>query len=284
MNTSLLAASDGMLSAQHQRELRAAIDLLENPHFAARLADYVGQPINTIVEHLPRSLNQRLRDTVRGAIFKCLEFAINSLDDEAAWSAPDWLNNVVIGVAGGVGGFFGMVALPIELPITTVLMLRAIAEIARAEGEDLSRVETRLACLEVFALGVRGPHDKANVDYYAARLVLTRLTYQVAAVVSERGAVNASTPIIAKLVGEIVGRFGLVVSDMSASSFVPVVGAIGGATLNMIFTEHFQRVARGHFTVRRLERVYGAETIQDLYQRHSSRKPAPRYFPKLQLP
>jgi hypothetical protein len=284
MNTSLLAASDGMLSAQHQRELRAAIDLLENPHFAARLADYVGQPINTIVEHLPRSLNQRLRDTVRGAIFKCLEFAINSLDDEAALSAPDWLNNVVIGVTGGIGGFFGMVALPIELPITTVLMLRAIAEIARAEGEDLSRVETRLACLEVFALGVRGPHDKANVDYYAARLVLTRLTYQVAAVVSERGAVNASTPIIAKLVGEIVGRFGLVVSDMSASSFVPVVGAIGGATLNMIFTEHFQRVARGHFTVRRLERVYGAETIQDLYQRHSSRKPAPRYFPKLQLP
>jgi len=268
------------LSAEHRLELGTAVDLLENPHFAARLADYVGQPINSLVERLPRTLNERLRDSVRGAIFKCLEMAINSLDEDTPAAAPDWLNNIVVGLAGGVGGFFGMVALPIELPITTVLMLRAIAEIARAEGEDLCLLETRLACLEVFALGVRGPHDKANVDYYAARLVLTRLTLDVAALVTERGAVNASTPVIAKLVGEIVGRFGLVVSDMSASSFVPVVGAIGGATLNMIFTEHFQRVARGHFTVRRLERIYGPETIQGLYQRHP-RKPSSGYLHKL---
>ncbi|MFP6558292.1 EcsC family protein [Paraburkholderia sp. B3] len=268
MNTPIQVV-DGTLTAKHRRDLKLAVDLLENPHFAARLADYVGQPINSIVERLPRTLNERLRDSVRGAILKCLEVAIDSLEDDTPEAAPDWLNNVVVGLAGGVGGFFGMAALPVELPITTVLMLRAIAGIARAEGEDLGLIETRLACLEVFALGVRGPHDRANVDYYAARLVLTRLTHDVAALVTERGAVNASTPIIAKLVGEIVARFGLVVSDMSASSIVPVVGAIGGATLNMIFTEHFQRVARGHFMVRRLERIYGPQTIQGLYRGHS---------------
>jgi hypothetical protein len=279
MTTPTLAANPA-LTVEHRRELTIAVDLLENPHFAARLADYVGQPINSLVERLPGTLNERLRDTVRGAILKCLEVAINSLENDTAEAAPDWMNNVVIGLAGGVGGFFGMAALPVELPITTVLMLRAIAGIARAEGEDLSLIETRLACLEVFALGVRGPHDRANVDYYAARLVLTRLTYDVAALLTERGAVNASTPVIAKLVGEIVGRFGLVVSDMSASSIVPVVGAIGGATLNMIFTEHFQRVARGHFTVRRLERIYGPHTIQGLY-RGQSRKVARGYLPRL---
>jgi hypothetical protein len=279
MTTPTLAANPA-LTVEHRRELTIAVDLLENPHFAARLADYVGQPINSLVERLPGTLNERLRDTVRGAILKCLEVAINSLENDTAEAAPDWMNNVVIGLAGGVGGFFGMAALPVELPITTVLMLRAIAGIARAEGEDLSLIETRLACLEVFALGVRGPHDRANVDYYAARLVLTRLTYDVAALLTERGAVNASTPVIAKLVGEIVGRFGLVVSDMSASSIVPVVGAIGGATLNMIFTEHFQRIARGHFTVRRLERIYGSHTIQGLY-RGQSRKAARGYLPRL---
>ena len=274
MNTTSLVAVDGKMTESHRRELEVAVNLLENPHFAARLAEYAGQPLNAIVEHLPGAFNQRLRGTVRAAIFRCLEIAIESLDDDVSVSGPDWLNQVMIGVAGGVGGFFGMVALPIELPLTTALMLRAIAEIARAEGEDLGLMETRLACLEVFALGVRGPHDKLNVDYYAARLVLTRLTADVAALLSERGAVNASTPVIAKLVGEIVGRFGLVVSDMSAASFVPILGAVGGATLNVIFADHFHRVAHGHFTVRRLERIYGAESIRARYQQ--SRRAQPR--------
>jgi hypothetical protein len=81
----------------------------------------------------------------------------------------------------------------------------------------------------------------------------------------ERGVVSASSPIVAKLVGDIVTRFGLVVSDMAAASAVPIAGAFGGATVNMIFMDHFQRMARGHFTVRRLERIYGVELIRDTY-------------------
>jgi hypothetical protein len=264
MNTNLPAVSASTLTRLHCQQLSAAIDQLERQHFAARLADYAGQPLNRLIDILPGRLNRRLRDGVQAAIFKCLEMAIDSLDSETL-DNPKWLNNVVVGVAGGVGGFFGMAALPIELPLTTTLMLRAIAEIAREEGEDLSRLETRLACIEVFALGSRGPNDKVNLGYYATRLVLARLVLDVAAAVSQRGAISASTPVVARLVGEIVGRFGLVVSDMSASSVVPVIGAIGGATVNVIFTDHFQRVARGHFTMRRLERIYGAQTIRSAY-------------------
>jgi hypothetical protein len=33
----------------------------------------------------------------------------------------------------------------------------------------------------------------------------------------------------------------------------------------VIFTDHFQRVARGHFVVRRLEREYGADVIRRHY-------------------
>jgi hypothetical protein len=266
MNAMIPAASDGTLTLAHRRELCAAIDQLERQHFAARLADYAGQPLNKLIDILPGRLNRRLRSGVQAAIFKCLAIAIDSLEDDVP-ERSEWLNNLVVGVTGGVGGFFGMAALPIELPLTTALMLRAIAEIARAEGEDLNRLETRLACIEVFALGARGPHDKANLGYYATRVVLARLVSDVAAVVSQRGAISASTPVVARLVGEIAGRFGLVVSDMSGSTVVPVIGAVAGATVNMIFTDHFQRVARGHFTVRRLERIYGADTIRKVYDR-----------------
>jgi hypothetical protein len=44
-----------------------------------------------------------------------------------------------------------------------------------------------------------------------------------------------------------------------------VVGALGGAAVNYAFIEHFQDIASGHFTVRRLERIYGKERIRSEY-------------------
>jgi hypothetical protein len=49
-----------------------------------------------------------------------------------------------------------------------------------------------------------------------------------------------------------------------------VLGAVGGAAVNLAFTEHFQDVARGHFTVRRLERIYGADVERAEYDRVKS--------------
>jgi hypothetical protein len=62
-----------------------------------------------------------------------------------------------------------------------------------------------------------------------------------------------------------------VVSDRIAASALPVVGAVGGATVNVIFMNHFQQVAQSHFTVRRLERQYGAEAIRVHYAEIATR-------------
>jgi hypothetical protein len=48
---------------------------------------------------------------------------------------------------------------------------------------------------------------------------------------------------------------------------VPAIGAAGGAAINLVFINHFQDMARGHFTVRRLERKYGAEVVREEYSR-----------------
>ena len=48
---------------------------------------------------------------------------------------------------------------------------------------------------------------------------------------------------------------------------MPVIGAVGGAAVNAAFAQHFQAMARGHFTVRRLERQHGAETVRFEYER-----------------
>jgi hypothetical protein len=67
----------------------------------------------------------------------------------------------------------------------------------------------------------------------------------------------------------------VVVTQKLAAQALPVVGALGGAAVNYAFIEHFQDVARGHFTVRRLERVYGKDLIKAEYERlvHQARSP-----------
>jgi hypothetical protein len=56
------------------------------------------------------------------------------------------------------------------------------------------------------------------------------------------------------------------VSQKLAAQAIPAVGAVGGATVNLIFMDHYQSMARAHFTVRRLEKMYGKEIVQTAYQ------------------
>jgi len=84
--------------------------------------------------------------------------------------------------------------------------------------------------------------------------------------VIERGVASVSTPIVARLLSAIVSRFGILVSQRFAAGALPAIGAVGGAAVNIAFMNHFQRIAQGHFTIRRLERRYGADVVRRHYQ------------------
>jgi hypothetical protein len=56
------------------------------------------------------------------------------------------------------------------------------------------------------------------------------------------------------------------VSQKVAAQAVPILGAFGGAAVNTAFMNHFQSTARAHFTVRRLERAYGAAAVRAAYE------------------
>jgi hypothetical protein len=229
------------------------------------LADYAGVPVNRVLGVLPKALNRQLSGLVRNAVMKGLEVAVDTLDDKPPRSPAMGFSSFLAGVTGGVSGLFGFGALAVELPLTTTLMLRAIAEIAQHQGENLSTLEARLACLEVFAYGAKRNEDNLDVGYYAARTLISKYTHDIAALALERGAIDASAPAVASLVSEVVSRFGLVVSDKVAAGALPILGAVGGATVNIVFMDHFQRVAHAHFTLRRLERIYGSSHVRERY-------------------
>jgi hypothetical protein len=79
-----------------------------------------------------------------------------------------------------------------------------------------------------------------------------------------KGSIGASIlpGFIAAIAARFVGPVGLKLSAQAA----PLIGAAAGAAINLAFLEHFRGVARGHFTLRRLERVYGAAPVRAAYE------------------
>ena len=247
-------------------ELRRARDLLEQPGLAARISDLVGRPIERGFELLPERWGRAVNDASRRAIESSLSVALGTMDTGYAGAASSFWHKAAATASGATGGAFGLAALPVELPVSTTIILRSIADIARAEGEDLALPEARLQCLQVLALGGRSnSDDAAEAGYFAARVALARTVSEAASHIARTGLSQKSAPAIVRLVSQVAARFSIVVSEKAAAQAVPLVGAFGGAAINAVFIDHFQDMARGHFIVRRLERSHGTETVRRMY-------------------
>jgi hypothetical protein len=258
-------AQAGALTAQDLASIRWAHARLEHPSFAARLSNFIGSPIEGAMGLLPAGAQLHIRRAAESAIRRALDVALVSTGDDVSPVRGQLAHRLLATASGAVGGWFGPLALAAELPVVTILMLRSIAEIARAEGEDLATLESRLACVEVFALGGRSHEDDAaETGYFGLRAAIALHFFGgIEAAVGQA----ESIPLGVGLIRGIAARFGVVVSDKAAVQLVPVVGAASGALVNYVFMKHFQDVARGHFTLRRLERHYGKERVREAYER-----------------
>ncbi|MGH7056221.1 MAG: EcsC family protein [Stellaceae bacterium] len=254
--------------------LRAAVERLERPGLAGRLVALTGKPIAYFERALPEGAAAVIARAAGLALDRALDAALVTIENpRLAHLARGRRTHTALACAvGAVGGAFGMAALAVELPVSTTIMLRAIAAIAREEGEDLADPGTALACLEVFALGAPSPGlpgegRLGESGYFAIRAMLVRALAGMADSVVDRGVLREGAPYLARFLARVAGRFGLVVSQKLMAQAAVVLGAIGGAAVNLAFAEHFQELARGHFTVRRLERVYGADPVRAEYER-----------------
>ncbi|KMO21133.1 EcsC family protein [Methylobacterium platani] len=292
------------LSAEDRAALRRAVSALERPSLAGRLSAMAGAPLDLITRALPAPVMDAVGHATETAMRGALHVALATLPKAAETGAepgalaplgpeisPSWRtramellerfppgdrgHKALAAVSGAIGGAFGLSTLAVELPLSTTLMLRSIAEIAQREGEDLGDPEAALACMQVFALGGRGPArtdaeapagNAAESGYFAVRGALAKAMSEAARYAAGRGLVDESAPALMRFAGQVGARFGGVVSQKLAAQAVPVLGALGGAAVNTAFMDHFQAVARGHFTVRRLERRYGKAVVRAAYE------------------
>jgi hypothetical protein len=255
------------LSDDDREALRYAKNLLENPGLAAKITNVIGIPIEKGFELLPEKWAEVVSGATRKSLETALYVAMVTLDDKPQAKSWEILHKLAVAATGAGGGAFGLAGIPVELPLSTTIMLRSIADIARSEGERLGAPESKLACLEVFALGGRNRSDDATESaYFMIRSALAKSVSDAAKHMAEKGLTEEGAPAIVRFVTELASRFGVNVSEKVAAQAVPAIGAIGGAVINALFIDHFQDVARGHFIIRRLERTYTIELVREEYK------------------
>ena len=269
------------LSGEEKAFIEEAARYLERPSLLMKLADTVGRPLESVGAMIPDAVHE----AVHKALTKVFETALQTIPAESSGSTSlteieeinawnGFFHTVSTALTGAAGGLLGASGFAAELPLTTTLMFRSIARIAQEYGEDLNDPQTRLECMTIFSHGGGHSPEQESMEssYLTTRASFVALTREAARFVAKTSATQlseavarGSAPVLVRLMAQIASRFNLVVSQKFLVQAVPVAGALGGRRINAAFTDHFNRVARYHFGLRRLEREYGQEWIEEIY-------------------
>jgi len=255
------------MNPEDLNDLKRAKETLENVSLAARVTNLIGAPLEKGFERLPGSVRDKVGRITQTALMTAMKTVLLSMKDAPDTAKSNRLHKLAAATSGGVGGAFGFTGLAAELPISTTIILRSIADVARSEGESIYKLESRIACMEVFALG--SPQNKGDdaveTGYFAVRMALAEAVSSAAQQIAKKGITSGNNAAIIRMIQLIAQRFSIQVSEKVAAQAIPAIGAAGGALINTVFIDHFQQMAHGHFTIRRLERKYGRGEIRDAY-------------------
>ncbi len=248
-----LRARAGFLTITEQDELwRAAVLMADSRGLLMRMSALFGRRVEDLRSHIFKTgtrvggaswadLNNRVQEAVEDILWNAYEVATFGLEETPQILRPkaprgNTLHRLATTASGGASGFVGLPGILLDIPFTTTMILRTIAEVARDHGESLTSEDTKRACLDVLVLGGLSEADEdSETGYWTARLGMNHLALSV-------------------LIKSAAARFGLVLSEKLLAQAVPVVGAVSGAALNYGFTSHYQKMAQVQFCVRAVER------------------------------
>ncbi len=241
------------LSADDQAALSEAVArLMRSRGLVLRFADMVDGAIGDVAAaswrrlRLPQGLARQVRQVAYEALRVGFDVALVGRGRTEFLGTANTAR-LIAATSGAAAGFTGFAGFLPDATATTLLIMRNIAAIAEAEGEDLDEMVARQACLEVLAFGAPGftpaPTEDGEAAYWSARLLLHGRPLSL-------------------LMSEIAAGYGIRLSQRLVAAMVPVLGAAAGALVNVSFLDHYRNVARVHFTIRRLERTYGPGKIR----------------------
>ena len=270
---------DKSMSKEDLAELKVAKARMKDIGLIMRGLNKVGSGIESGLQSLPEKQQKWLSKNISNILFKILKSNISSMERKKKFKEPsNFTYKALVGASGAGSGFFGSFN-PIgatvfvsELYLSTRWMMRSILDIARHEGEDIYELETQLACMQVFALGGDSSEDdNSETSYYATRMAMAAAVRSATSYISKYGLsglgkmmMTTANPVL-MMIGLIASRLSIQISEKFIAQAAPVVGAAGGGAINYVFMDHFQNMAKSHFTIRRLERKYGEAVVKSYY-------------------
>lgn len=250
------------ISLEDLKLLEEAKSTMNNIGWAMRNVNKIGSTLETGANFIPEKVLNKLQKGMHSILVGVVKANLLTIKKNKIFSKPS--NKTYKALVTGTGilsGFFGSTTgvgtavFISELTLTTKFLMRTIMDIARSEGEDIYSIEGQMACLEVFALGGDSKEDDGlETSYYTTRVALSSAIQNVTA----QG--------INSFVSKIVTRWSIQVTEKIVAQAAPVLGAVGGGSINYIFINHFQKMASAHFTIKRLERKYGEDKIKESFK------------------
>jgi hypothetical protein len=282
------------MKAQDLKFIAEAAAFFETPTTFTRALNGMGTYIEGSFSRLPVKIKNTALKASRRAIEGCLNAAVKTLDSTPTWEAEKPLavvevsaknekirktHTIAAGAAGAIGGFFGPLMMAVELPVSTALIMRSIAATARDFGFDPKSPEILTESLFVFAIGGPSKNDDGmDSVYLASRLAMSSIMRQAALSIAGLPAKEIlyalereAAPAMLRLVTAVSESFGVRVSQKFMAQAAPVLGAAGGAAINVAFADFFGKAARFHFGMKRLEQVYGADVVQGSYKAEAAK-------------
>jgi len=225
-----------------------------------RAAGGIGVQMLTLLGSKAEGLLDRLpgnvKDGLTGATERALKLAMRGANSSrgAVGEQKPWVNTAVTTAMGAAGGMGGLPTALIELPATTTMLLRAIQDVAVAQGFDPASEAVQFDCIRVLsAAGPLAEDDGADLGFFSLRLTLTGGAMQ-------------------RLIATVAPRLATVLGQKLATQTVPVLGAVAGATANYVYTSYYQEIAHVHFGLRRLA-IEADLPHQDLVEQLTKRMP-----------
>ena len=302
-----MTTTNELVNEEDLKILKQSVYLLESPALITQITNAISEFGAKFIPEIPNGTKNKIVGIAESALHSVFNIANSTMEDLQQDSSPWFHKIAVAasGGVGGLFGLPAiLVELPVS---TTIMMrsILDIARAEGFSLKEPTTKEECIKVFALEG-NKSDKDDNAESGYYTSRLALDRITQfaiqsaneaaakaaaqaatkaaeqaaakaaeQAAAKAAEQTAVNTANKatektagdVIIKLIQTVASKFGVTLEAQAAAKLVPALGAVTGATLNTLFINHYQNMAKGHFTVLKLEKKYSQEIIQDLYNR-----------------